>query len=510
MKLFIRPSTSLLIGEKENLEKIHNYFSFTDKAAENDLIRFKKAQNSREKEMEEISEAYLRWKHYRIEEMKRLVHVFCCSFQDDQLLIPTGLLPSLYREFKDLNWKEVDERNFALERKELDGLRMNLRKPQKEALEILTGDNPNHLKCLGLIKIATGVGKTTLAVELIRKFGVRSIFLVPSLSILEQTVKRFEEAFGRGNVSAYGGGKKKLGWVTVATYQSVNLAPSGTFDEIDLIAADEVHHIASDTFFNAVHNQLRNAILRFGFSAENTRADNCTMLIEAAIGPVVYSYSAAQAIADKYLAKPTFVIYNVLDTQGKWTKYKTRGKERLKVGEMPSIYYNSSDEMIAYRNWVLGNDILNNFVAQLSLGFTQKGKSVLILVDEKEHGEKLMKLIPEAGYAFGGNSDNEGLQRRFNEKELKVLIGTSCLSEGSDLVPVDVLIELQGGQSYSKTLQADGRALRNDPDKNGVPRKPNVLIIDFDFPHCKILERHSRARQKVHRTMGEVHQLVLR
>ena len=79
------------------------------------------------------------------------------------------------------------------------------------------------------------------------------------------------------------------------------------------------------------------------------------------------------------------------------------------------------------------------------------------------------------------------------------------MGEGADTVPVDVLIELQGGASKSKTLQADGRALRNDPDDQGVPQKPTTIIIDFNFPNCRILQRHSSLREQLHETMGEVH-----
>ncbi len=380
-----------------------------------------------------------------------------------------------------------------------------LREPQERALEVVSSDRQALERGLGLFRMATGVGKTQLAQEFIRQFGVRSIFLVPSIPILKQTVRRFEQAFGPKNVKAFGGGKKNLGYVTVATYQSVFKADAKDFEPIDLVVADECHHVAADTFFDVLQNKLKNAVHRYGLTAFEERADNATLLIESAVGPVAFQYDAPEAIRDGYLAKPTFVIFDVWRTRGRWTKYKIQRGKRIVDRVETSREYDGDNDLVAYRNWILGNDILNAHVAGLTQAFASDGKSVLILVDEKEHGDRLQSLLPDAGYAVGGSADNERLLREFNARNLKVLVGTSTLGEGADTIPVDILINLQGGASYSRTLQADGRALRNDPDEDGVPRKPTTLIIDFAFPLCKLLNRHSQLRESVHKRMGQVH-----
>lgn len=521
MRLIIQPARSTLSGPKDNLSKIREFFSFKNKAAENQIRRFKNSNHFIERRLSqahgELPAEYLDWKNKRLEELKSAVHVYACHWTDQsetELYVPTGLVPSLVTYILDQNYPLTyeDKRDFEnVDRRMLVGSRPNkLRKPQEEALAMVdTINDLDFTKGMGLFKIATGVGKTSLAQELIRKIKCRSLFVVPSVPILRQTVKRFEEAYGKKNVGIWGDGTKRLGYVTVATYASIYSADASEFDEFRLAIFDEVHHIGADTFFAVAVERLRNVIYRYGLTAFEERADGGTILVEAAVGPTIYSYEAPQAIEEGYLARPTYMIYDVNQTKGSWDKYKIKDKVKTKVSTEMSKPYNGDDDGLAYKNWVLGNDLLNAKIAELVEAFVQDGDSVLILVDEIDHGKKLMELIPDAGYCIGGGKDNERLQKEFNQRKLKVLIGTSTLGEGADTVPVDVLIELQGGASKSKTLQADGRALRNDPDENGVPRKPTTIIIDFNFPNCRILQRHSGLREQVHKIMGEVHKAVL-
>lgn len=516
----IKQSLSILSGPSDQLREIHAHFSFKDKSAESQLARWKKGLFWKEKALYaqhgELPESYIEWKKQETERLRENILVHATQFVTEKgqttLGVPTGLAESVvkYAESRGMRVNIADERDFDIGKRLLSGVKPpTLRRPQQAALDILTSERNTLVKGTGLIRLATGVGKTALGQELIRHFGVRSIFLVPSLPILEQTIKRFEDAFGKKNVRAYGGGAKNVGYVTVATYQSVFKGDPKDFEDVALIIADECHHVSADTFYDVMMVKLKNAVHRYGLTAFEERADNSTMLIESAVGPVVYKFDAPEAIKEGFLAQPTFQIYQVYETRGQWTKYSIKGGKRTATATKISERYNGDDDLVAYRNWVLGNDKLNEYVAGLVNGFVGQGSSVLILVDEKEHGDRLMQLIPGAGFAIGGGKDNKRLQKEFNARKLKVLIGTSTLGEGADTVPVDILINLQGGASKSKTLQAVGRGLRNETDENGVAQKPHVLVIDFEFPLCDMLNRHSLIRQKIYENMGDVHKSKL-
>jgi superfamily II DNA or RNA helicase len=514
MEIKIFPSNSLLAGPADELAKVDAFFTFVNKAAEGQVRRFKKSMSFKDRQIASSNDGilppeWIAWKEARLDEMKAAVTVHACIYNEDgSLSVPTGLVPRLldFLESRGISAKAQDERNFDLARRSLSGSPPpRLRRPQQEALDILLSEERGRNKGLGLVRIATGVGKTVVAEQLIKRLGHRSIFLVPSLPILKQTAKRYEAAFGKKNVKVYGGGKKDIGYITIATYQSVYKGSPDDFKDIDMVVADEVHHVSAETFFDVVMNKLRRATHRYGLTAFEERADNSTLLIEAAVGPVVYQYDAPQAIADGYLAKPTFMIFDVLATSGKWTSYKIKNKKRVPVSVQPCKQYDGDNDMIASRHWTVGNDILNDFVALATNSFVEDGKSVLILIDEKEHGERLKQRLPAAGLVFGGGKENERMLREFNARHLKVIVGTSTIGEGADTIPVDVLINLQGGASRSRTLQAVGRALRNETDENGVAQKPTCLVIDFNYPQCRILERHSKFRESVLKTMGEVH-----
>lgn len=506
MDLIIKPSFMLLSGDQAHLERIHAMFSYRDKSAEYQLLRFQKRmeywinQGIWRHRGFDSKDTFDEWRTAKEAQLKSKLEVFCCEKVADHLKVPVGLYETLIGDFKaqHLSFTTTDHRNFDLNKKLLSGFCPELRLPQKEALKEM-------LKApIGTLRMATGVGKTLVGQEIIRHYGVRSIFLVPSKPILHQTIRRFKAAFGKNLVGSFGDGKKKHKHVTVATYQSVFHSDPDEFDEYELVIADECHHVPADTYYEVVENKLRNAVYRYGLTADEERSDGGTILVEAATGPVVYSYDAPQAIREGYLAEPTFIIYEIHQTEGTYIKWITDDKEnRVNDGIIQSQAYTGEDSFPAYKNWILGNDLLTNAVAAIAAQF-QKDLSVLILIDEKEHGDKLMLHLKQYGAELvtGDTKNNEEVLARFNARELKLVIATSTLGEGADTVPVDVLINLMGG---TKAKQPNGRALRNDPDENGIPRKPKCMIIDFDVPVCPVLHRHAEMREQTHKSCGQVH-----
>jgi superfamily II DNA or RNA helicase len=515
--LFVGYSWSRLVGaDRDLLVRLDDELSFKNKSVQFQLSKFKKFVDMMERKYAMAGQdvpADMEEKHRRrYAELFEKLHVRCARWDGADLMIPTGLVPRV-REFlanENLAFEVVDQRRAPEDRRSLTGWAPSrLRRPQEEALAAVKGLQlvNGKLPGVGLIKLPTGVGKSIVGAELIRHYGVPTLFLVPSTNLLKSMTKRFEDAFGKKNVRSYGGGKKQLGYVTVATYQSVNRADPGTFDYVQMVIADEVHHVGAETFFEAVVARIPNAYYRFGLTATEERADGGTILVEAGAGPIVYEFSVRDAIDAGYLARPQFIIYEVETTAGTYSKEQPGGK----IQQVPVVPYDGSDTLTAYKNWVSGNDKLTQAVAALVQGLSADGSSVAVLVDLVEHGRKLQRLIPGSGFATGENpaGENDGLISSFNRRLLKTLIGTSTIGEGTDLVPVNYLFELQGGASAGATFQADGRALRNDEDENGVARKPAVTIIDFDFPRCRLLHRHAQAREKVHRQLGDVIRIKL-
>lgn len=502
----LTPAWAILDSDPASVKKVFDDLSYQDKGAEHDLARFIRGEKFKYRD-EDPPAWYGAWYKDTVAKLKAAQTVHACVESDGSLMVPIGLLNRIYGAVPTGSLVE-DLRDFDVNRRHLgQGQSPTLRKPQQDALNALSGYNYS-----GLVKIATGVGKTTLGQQIIEDVGARAIFLVPTTRILKQTVRRFNQRFGKRLVGEFSGDKKQDCWVTVATYQSVYAAEDGAFDDVSVMIADEVHHVAARTFYDVAMNKLRNAVHRVGLTADSERADGGTLLVHAAVGEKVYDYSAKQGIEDGYLARPTHFVYNVRRTSGTYKKWKLnkRTKKREEVGTGYAEPYDGEDEGIAYKNWVLGNDELNGWVAAMASALMTDGKSVFILVDEIEHGEKLTAMIPGSRFVQGGGKDVDEIIDDFNDRTLKCLVGTSVVGEGADLVPVDWMFQLQGGASRSRARQADGRALRNDPDPvTFLSRKPETNIVDFRYPVSEVLDRHAGFRMEVHQETGEVHELEM-
>jgi len=476
--------------------------SYTNKSISYQLMRASKAPDypGKEKRIEELRS-------------KKIVHM--ARTQDGVVTFPVGLLSHVLSKVPAESVQMVFHPYEAVEgrRRILDGVRPRyLRKPQQEAFDVLMVTNrelwekgASIAPWRGTICLPTGVGKTLLAIELIRKMGLRALFLVPSVPILKQSIEKFEQALGKKNVGVWGGGKKSKGYVTIATYQSVYAASAEEFSSVDLVIGDEVHHAPASTFEEVFNERLKNATFKFGLTAEPERADGSTLAVFAAAGDVVYEYSVKQAIEDGYLARPTFMVMDVDQTYGEYKKIVTNKRTKQETEHSIKVNrYDGSDSLEAHCNWLSGNFALDDMVVGLTQDAVAAGQSVLIMVEHLHHGKRLNEKIPGSGYVYGGLSTSEDLCKSFNRRELKVLIGTSTLGEGADLVPVDLLINLQGGVARGAVKQLVGRALRNDEDENGVARKPTTTICDFRFLGCQLLINQLEKRIKIYSEMGEV------
>jgi len=495
-----------LTGDLPKLQGLYDRFSFKNKAIESQIRRFLISCRGRELTFpigddgqRILSDDWKRHKARQCAELNAKVNKSACHWTPNQsLMVPIGLIYELGEML--LLMEGSDHRDFDQNQRILKGEKPTLRTPQAEALEIVQAGAR-----MGLIRMATGVGKTALGQEIIRHFGMKTLFVVPSERIFKQTIDRFEAAFGKKNVGAYGDGKKRHSFITVAIYNSVFNADPEEFKDYHLAIFDEVHHIGAETFYEVGLNRMPNLLYRFGLTADEERSDGGTILVHAAVGPLIYDYSAARGIEDGFLARPTFIMYGVTKTEGRFIEWKTdwETKKRENVGIMDSESYPGDDHHWAYKNWVLGNDLLTSTVAAMANEMASSGKSVLIMVDEKEHLEKFQKYLVGADYMWGGCPDSDEITAAFNSRKLKILCATSVIGEGADTIPVDALFNLMGGR---RPKQVNGRALRNDPDENGNPRKPTTMIFDFYFPHSPVLKRHADEREVVHNCyVGKIH-----
>lgn len=339
------------------------------------------------------------------------------------------------------------------------------------------------------VELCTGAGKSLALLNLIRELGLKTLIVTPSSSISEQLYKSFVKHLGKKYVGAFWGGKKeskKL--IVIGNGQSVTRLEPGDKEYKDLaesqvVAFDESHTCPATTFEKVCHGIVSKAPYRFFFSATQLRNDGQDLLLEGITGPMVHHLTANDAMNRGYLAKTWFKMVHVNS----------------------NLNFESSDVNEMTRKHLYYNPEVIEFAAKVAnLAVATQGHQVLILIDEIDQFNKIFPLLKfECRFAHGGTggdklpeqfkkSDPNQLVKEFNERKYPILIGTSCISTGTDIKSVKTMIYIKGGKSKTEFFQGVGRCTRLMSEIG----KTECNVFDFLVANVPVLEKHARIREK--------------
>jgi superfamily II DNA or RNA helicase len=368
-----------------------------------------------------------------------------------------------------------------------------LRDYQKKCLEAALTERR------GIIEIATGGGKTLIAAHIIHALSRPALFLVHTRDLLYQTIEVLERELGIP-VGYAGDGKINIKPVTVATVQTcaramdikLDSAPDGEhlasdkpppqtaadqlrdfIKTVPVAIFDECHHLPTETAYGLAH-VMHGAFWRFGLSATPYRADRQDMLMEAALGPKIFSARASTLIEKGYLVPP-----------------------RIRFLPVPPLILKSGTVEYSelYSCYVVENRRRNKLVVDAAQEQASMGNTVLILVTHVRHGEVLRDLLGGVPLLQGSDAPEE--RRRvfaaLQEKSCPIAIATTLADEGLDIPSLNCVVVASAGRSETRVLQRIGRALRP------FPGKECAVIIDFmdDAPY---LREHASDRLELYKT----------
>jgi len=345
----------------------------------------------------------------------------------------------------------------------------------------------------GGVEICTGGGKTFIILHLVKELGLKTLVMAPSVSIAEQIRDLFIEHLGRNKVGQFFDGKKETRkLITVGIPQSLTRIEPGSQESRNLMqcqvfVADESHLCPAQTLAEICFGLMETAPYRFFFSGTQIRNDGLDLLLESIIGPIVHRMTVREGVDGGFLARPHFRLINT-------------------VSMSP---FRSDDANDMTRHHLFYNPRVVEQAARIANGSIEAyGHPVLILIDEVE---QFTKLLPHfryrAGFAHGPlgenrdkvpgeyhQSDPNALVREFNSLRLPILVGTSCISIGTDVQSVKTMINLRGGKSEIEVRQGVGRCTRLHPSSG----KNACSIYDFDVTNVPVLHRHSEGRRAVY------------
>ncbi len=389
--------------------------------------------------------------------------------KDNQLELPRGANVELKK------WLRQNAPDLAIV---LDDLRAS---PEMPALKLNAVLRPYQHDAVaaaikmrdGVIVAPTGSGKTLMAMGIIAQLGLRTLVLVHTKTLLEQTCHVIEQTLGV-KPGKFGGGEGFLADVTVATVQTLSRQPPDALrDHFGLVLLDEAHHCPAGTFTEII--QRFTARWRIGLTATPKRADGLQHLMHSALGPQIYRVHPAAMVGIGSLCTAQVQPIETDFAGGRLTDH---------TAMMSRICF----------------DVARN-AQLLSVITATYGKRALVLSERVEHCVELTERLQHAGlqaYLLVGRMTLEQRQRAlaaFLSQPRALLISTTSLvGEGFDCPDLDTLYLVAPSGNLTRTTQALGRVLRP------FPGKPAPRVYDFVDVQTPALARNFDKRVGVYRS----------
>lgn len=433
---------------------------------------------------------------------KKNLELHYSLFDKNELKYPTGLFSILkrYLDKKQISYSIIDDRKKPIPNIPLRIHDKVLRDYQEEAVDKAIKSQR------GIIKIATGGGKTFVAAAIVARLNLPTLVIVNSLDLLEQIHDEFTKIL-KIKIGKIGGGICEIERINICTVQTlfrvIDLKLEFADDELGIkekvstkvlkkkidickvlenircILVDETHHLRSSSYVDLM-KFVPNCYFRYGLSGTPYNLLGTDLILDAYSGKQIIDISASYLIDLGFLVPPKIHI--------------------LDPNLLPGYKYIHGRWDKIYDEWIVNNKKRNDLIIECVKRLLSKNKSILITVSRIEHGEIICDLlnrkIPDVKYAFmRGEVKKDERKKLLNEvrnKTLPIIIGTSVSDEGIDLPGLDSAILAGGGKSLIKCIQRVGRTLRP------YPGKTEAIIIDF-FDNVRYLTSQSTKRIKIYK-----------
>lgn len=412
---------------------------------------------------------------------------------------PSGLFQNVekFLQNKDIKFEWVDKRKPIVVEPELNimpTLKKMGKEPRDYQLAIVEAAINNRK---GIIRAATGSGKSISAALIAAKFNKPTIIYVIGLDLLQQFHTLFTEVFNQP-IGFIGNGICNIEKINIASIWTVGKALDIKFKMFDdddpeekekfsvdnkfkiqqLLKSTEVHifdecHIVACNTIKEIHKAIDPKFI-FGMSGTPFRDDGTDLLINGILGEQIINVSASDLIERKLLAQPIIKFVNV-----------------------PALPVHSRTYHDVYAEYIVENEARNYLILNETKKLVEKGYQVLVLFKQIKHGKILHQLFQknkmDCEILNGANSleERENIKQKLLNQKLNIILASTIFDIGIDIVTLSGLVLAGGGRSSVKCLQRVGRILRKTPTKD------IAAVVDF-VDNVRFLKSHSEARYKVY------------
>ena len=348
----------------------------------------------------------------------------------------------------------------------------------------------------GIARIATGGGKSFVAVLATATINRPTLFITTRKSLMWQMKRNFEKAGMNPGVIGDGIWQPRKG-ITVAMVQtlSARLKHPNADDSkskqlaqikiqnitkaylsyIEFLIGEEAHEVGGSEYWT-ITQACRNAHYRIALTATPFMRTNeeANMRLQGAFGSIINEVSEELLINRGILAKPYFKFESVPSPA-----YLKRGTR------WPTCY-----ELNVVENKQRIDILVKNVVRAKTAGLT-----TMVLIIRKKHGELIKTALEKENikvdFIFGKHEEEERREalNKLDSKEIDVLIGTSILDVGIDVPSVGMIVIAGGGKAEVKLRQEIGRGLREKKTGANVAFVLGFLDEGNKYTHEHALQR---------------------
>lgn len=316
--------------------------------------------------------------------------------------------------------------------------------------KILTGLNDKNIRG-GLLIAGCGIGKTNMALYIMCKIKVKTLWIVHKTFLKNQIIERMTQFTNvkETDVGIIQGSKLNVEpHVVIGTVQSIAQKDYdlNIFKDFDLVIIDEVHHMAAKNFSSAL--QKISPRYTLGITAENSRNDGLFNILNWYLGPILH-YEPQKKVEQVIVKR---LLYNSNDKEKFKIIYPKRHWGR-KEPLLPTMITNLTE--IEGRNNIILDILEYLFI---------NNRKILFLSGRIEHLKKLkikiiernVKYEEECGFYLGGMKESE-LEKSSNKK---IIFATyEMAQEGLDIPTLNSIIL---STPKTKINQAVFRILRKE------------------------------------------------
>lgn len=407
----------------------------------------------------------------------------------DDICLPQGCLDTLISRLEEagIAYNLQDETTLG------DPIQVSFKLTLREEQESLVQKMLAHKD--GIVRAATGSGKTIIGLYIIGVLQRKTLIIVPSLKIQNEWKSKISKVLKNPDgtdlteeqIGILNGSKKKLGGIIdIALYQSLHTYPD--LDEVlqryGTVIVDECHRAAASTFAGILERVPGR--YRYGMSATPYRQDGLEKSLDLQLGPIRASFTAKQQ-AGKQNFNRFYVPRN--------TPFLAEDIESCSLQECIELLCESP-----IRNQMILDDVREAY---------KSGKHILILSQRIKHVrwlyEHLSTYTDRIVMNIGGqnSAQQKAVQKKMEElKELPageglILVGTaSSIGEGFDFPSLDTLFLTTPYSGENSITQFAGRLHRDYPGKR------KVEIYDYVDIQVPIVRGMYYKRKKIYKKLG--------